>query len=101
MSFEVVSPGGPERFFVVTGGPGSGKSTLAAELKERGVHTMPEAGRAIIQEQVATRGSALPWADRKAFAGLMLDWDLRCYRAALNMSGPVIFDRGLPDVIGY
>lgn len=38
---------------------------------------MPEAGRAIIQDQVAIGGAALPWADRLAFSELMLGWELR------------------------
>ena len=62
---------------------------------------MPEAGRAIIQDQVAIGGEALPWSDRRAFAELMLSWEIRSYRAALRLTGPVIFDRGLPDVLGY
>jgi predicted ATPase len=62
---------------------------------------MPEAGRAIIQDQVAIGGEALPWADRRTFAELMLSWEMRSYRAALRLSGPVIFDRGVPDVLGY
>jgi predicted ATPase len=32
---------------------------------------------------------------------LMLSWEMRSYRAALKLSGPVIFDRGIPDVLGY
>jgi predicted ATPase len=62
---------------------------------------MPEAGRAIIQDQLAIGGNALPWSDRAAFAEQMLAWELRSYRAALNLKGPVIFDRGIPDVVGY
>lgn len=31
----------------------------------------------------------------------MLDWEMRSYRAARELPGPVIFDRGHPDVIGY
>jgi predicted ATPase len=62
---------------------------------------MPEAGRAIIQDQVAIGGGALPWSDRHAFAELMLSWEMRSYRAALRLSGPVIFDRGIPDIVGY
>ena len=96
------------RFFVVTGGPGSGKSTLIAALSEPSrqagsgsCHAMPEAGRAIIQDQVAIGGTALPWADRLAFAELMLSWELRSHRMAGALSGPVIFDRGVPDVLGY
>ena len=90
-----------ERLFVITGGPGSGKSTLIDALAERGICSMPEAGRAIIQDQVAIGGDALPWSDRRAFAELMLSWEMRSYRAALRLSGPVIFDRGVPDVLGY
>src|ERR1700735_3810646 len=90
-----------DRLFVITGGPGSGKSTLINALAERGISTMPEAGRAIIQDQMAIGGEALPWSDRRAFAELMLSWEMRSYRAALSRSGPVMFDRGVPDVLGY
>ncbi len=90
-----------DRLFVVTGGPGSGKSTLIEALAGRGICTMPEAGRAIIQDQVAIGGEALPWSDRRAFAELMLAWEMRSYREALRLGGPVIFDRGVPDVLGY
>jgi predicted ATPase len=90
-----------DRLFVITGGPGSGKSTLIDALAERGICTMPEAGRAIIQDQVAIGGEALPWSDRRAFAELMLSWEMRSYRAALRTSGSVVFDRGVPDVLGY
>ena len=90
-----------ERFFILTGGPGSGKSTLIAALAARGIRTMPEAGRAIIQDQVAIGGDALPWGDRAAFAELMLSWEMRSYREALVGDGPVVFDRGVADVLGY
>lgn len=89
------------RFVVITGGPGSGKSTLIEALATQGFNHMPEGGRAIIRDQVAISGTALPWSDRLAFAELMLSWDLRSYRAAQELSGPVIFDRGIPDVMGY
>ncbi len=62
---------------------------------------MPEAGRAIIQDQVLIGGSALPWADRLSFAELMLGWELRSYHEACSCTEPVFFDRGVPDVIGY
>ena len=90
-----------DRLFVVTGGPGSGKSTLIAALAGHGTRSMPEAGRAISQDQVAIGGEALPWSDRRAFAELMLSWEIRSYRAALRIDGPVIFDRGVPDVAAY
>ncbi|WP_442937763.1 AAA family ATPase [Nonomuraea sp. SBT364] len=85
---------------VITGGPGSGKSTLIEALRHHGFAAMPEAGRAIIREQVAVGGPALPWADPGLFAELMLSWDLRSYREA-PADGTVLFDRGVVDVAAY
>lgn len=62
---------------------------------------MPEAGRAIIQDQVTIGGTALPWADRKLYAELMLGWELRSYHETSSCKEPVFFDRGIPDVVGY
>ena len=90
-----------DRFFVLTGGPGSGKTTLIEALKARGYATTEEAGRGVIREQMQGGGDGLPWLDRERFAGLMFDWELRSYRQAQRQDGPVVFDRGLPDTIGY
>jgi len=89
------------RFFVLTGGPGSGKSTLLDALERLGHARTMEAGRAIIQDQVAIGGDALPWVDPGVFAELMLSWEMRSYRMAQSCAGPVFFDRGVPDVAGY
>ena len=90
-----------DHMHVVTGGPGSGKSSLVEALSRRGIGAMPEAGRAIIRDQVLIGGTALPWADRTAFAEQMLGWELRSHHEAVSRAEPVIFDRGGPDVIGY
>lgn len=84
---------------IISGGPGSGKSTLLQCLKEKGYTAMPEAGRSIIRQQMAQWGQALPWADRAAYARLMLAWELKALDQARQLSGPVFFDRGLPDII--
>ncbi|MET9293613.1 AAA family ATPase [Streptomyces sp. NPDC003077] len=89
------------RFIVVTGGPGAGKTTLVERLAERGIRTAPEAGRSVIKDQMAIAGRALPWIDPDLFAELMLAQDMRSYRAASAHSGPVVFDRGIVDVVGY
>jgi predicted ATPase len=94
-------PGKSDRLFVVTGGPGSGKSTLIDALGRSGFAHSVEAGRGIIQDQVAIGGSAVPWGDRLAFAELMLAWEIRSYHTAEDQPGPVFFDRGVPDVVGY
>lgn len=91
----------PDHLHVITGGPGSGKTSLIDALAIEGIRHMPEAGRAIIQGQVEIGGTALPWGDREAFAALMLGWEMRSYREALCVPGPIIFDRGIPDVVGY
>ncbi len=86
---------------VVTGGPGSGKTSLIEALAAAGYATSPEAGRAIIRRQQAIGGQALPWRDRALFAELMLDCELEAYARFEGAAGPVFFDRGTPDVVGY
>ncbi|MDL2268988.1 AAA family ATPase [Desulfosarcina sp. OttesenSCG-928-A07] len=92
---------GSDRLHIISGGPGSGKSALISALRQCGYRTMPEAGRAIIQDQVGIGGTALPWADRQHFAELMLGWELRSYHEALALEETIFFDRGVPDIIGY
>jgi len=90
-----------DNLYIISGGPGSGKSTLLKALALHGFPCMPEAGRAIIQHQLSIGGTALPWADRSLFAELMLTWDLRSYNEALQLNTSVLFDRGIPDIMGY
>jgi predicted ATPase len=90
-----------QSFYVVTGGPGSGKTSLVEALSRRGYGRSFEAGRGVIQDQVTIAGRALPWDDRLLFAELMLAWEMRSYHLAQPLSGPVFFDRGVPDVLGY
>ena len=94
-------PNQSDRFFVLTGGPGSGKTTLIEALCQSGFATSLEAGRGIIRDQSAIGGTALPWRDRALFAELMLSWEMRSYQAAREQTGPVFFDRGVPDTLGY
>ena len=82
--------------FVITG-----KSTLIEALGAEGFAHSAEADRALIRDQVAIGGRALPWADPHAFAELMLSWEMRSWHMARDRAGPVFFDRGVPDVVGY
>jgi len=90
-----------DHLFVITGGPGSGKSTLIDALAALGYARTVEAGRSVIQSQLASGGQALPWSDRRAFARQMLKHEVRSYRAAQLQPGPVLCDRGIPDIVGY
>jgi predicted ATPase len=93
--------GNSDRFFVVTGGPGAGKTTLIDALARAGYARTVEAARAIIQDQLAIGGRALPWRDPAMFTEMMLSWEMRSYRLACAEAGPVFFDRGIPELAGY
>ncbi|MFC6101994.1 AAA family ATPase [Olivibacter domesticus] len=88
-------------FFILTGGPGSGKTSLLEELKERGYTIVHETGRTVIQQQVAINGDALPWKDTRLFAQQMLASDISNYLLHDGATSIIIFDRGIPDVLGY
>lgn len=90
-----------DRLFVLTGGPGSGKTTLIEALAAAGVATSPEVGRAVIREQLAIGGDALPWADQQAFAELMVVRDMAAREEALASGLITVLDRGVPDVAGF
>ena len=90
-----------DRLFVLTGGPGSGKTSLIEALAVAGVATSPEVGRAIIREEMATGGTALPWADERAFAERMVVREIAAHAEALASGGTVVLDRGVPDVVGF
>lgn len=91
-----------ENFVVITGGPGSGKTTLVERLRSAGYPVVAEAARAIIRDQVAIGGPAHHTADWALGAEVTLAWEIRSYReAGCHRDGPMFFDRGIPDLIGY
>lgn len=89
-----------ERFFVFTGGPGTGKSTLISALAGEGLAVMPEAGRSIIRARQAV-GASPRGDDPLFFAELMLAFDMRNHEEARRHEALVLFDRGIPDLVGY
>lgn len=85
------------RFVVISGCSGGGKSTLLAELRRRGHAAVEEPGRRIVEEELAGKGTALPWVDLAAFARRAMAMALDDRRSAAALDGWVFFDRGLID----
>ncbi|WP_306354181.1 AAA family ATPase [Flavobacterium sp. '19STA2R22 D10 B1'] len=88
-------------FIVITGGPGMGKTTLLNALQKQDYIGIEEVGRAIIQEQLQSNGTGLPWRNQQGFADLMLHQAMKDFKFIKEVHKPVFFDRGIPDVIGY
>lgn len=88
-------------FFVVSGGPGAGKTSVLQELASRGYRLAPEIARQIIQEEVQSSGTALPWGDREAYTLLMLERSVESYLSHTPASRPTFSDRGIPDTLCY
>jgi predicted ATPase len=98
------SPGAascPGERWIIAGGPGAGKTTLIQELRRRGIVCVDEVGRQITREQFASGGNAHHYGDRGKYLELMLCRSIDDFRRVADYAGPVFFDRGIPDLIGY
>jgi predicted ATPase len=90
-----------DRYFLLTGAFGSGKSTLLEHLQSRGIRGIVEPARPILAEQRSIQGNGLPEKDPRLFVELMLSRMLDAYRQSDTLVGPILFDRGIPDILGY
>ena len=89
-----------QNYYIFTGGPGSGKTIVANNFIKNGYACVEEVGRQIIQEQVKIGGHALPWKNKLMFRDLMLQRSIETYHS-METNNIVLFDRGIPDVLGY
>lgn len=83
---------------VLTGAPGAGKTTLLEAAAGAGLCTSPEVARALLRR---AGGMDLRASDPLGFAEAMLEAHVREYQRFGNHAGPVVFDRGFPDVVGF
>lgn len=83
---------------VLTGAPGAGKSTLLEAAADAGLATSPEVARQLLR---APGGMAMRADDPQGFAEMMLEAHRREYERFTAHPGPVVFDRGFPDVVGF
>lgn len=89
-----------QNFFVFTGGPGVGKTTLIRHLQALGERVVEETHRAVIREQVAAGGSAVPWIDPEAYVRLAAGRDTAIFDRMAGETRRVFFDRGIIDSYG-
>lgn len=90
-----------DNLFIVTGAPAGGKTTLLDAAARTGMSIGQEAARAVIRSQAAIDGPAVQWRNPAMFAELMLDRDVESWQALRQMPGPVLCDRGIPDLVAY
>jgi len=86
--------------YIITGGPGAGKTSLLEGLRQSRYPCQAEASRQLIIEEKERGSGCLPWLDLPCFAGKVLQRMVSSSEAAGN-TGPVFFDRGIPDIIAY
>lgn len=86
------------RHAVLTGAPGAGKTTLLDAAAAAGIATSPEVARRILQQ---SGGMALRESDPLGFAEAMAEAHAREFERFAAHPGPVLFDRGFPDVVGF
>jgi predicted ATPase len=89
------------RKFIISGGPGAGKTTLLQALQQQQYRVSAEASRQVIIEEAAQGSDCLPWQDLPCFARKALARMIHLYEQAHQATGPVFFDRGIPDIIAY
>jgi predicted ATPase len=89
------------RYFILTGAFGSGKSTVLDYLQLRGIQGIVEPARPILAEQRSIQGNGLPGKDPRLFIELMLSRMLSAYAHSEAFAGPILFDRGIPDILAY
>jgi predicted ATPase len=86
--------------FILTGAPGSGKTTILRKL-EAGIRTVAEPAREILANQRLIHGRGTPDQDPSLFLNLLLRRSIEKYDAVQGSGGPVLYDRGIPDCVGY
>jgi predicted ATPase len=94
-------PGSTTGLLVITGPPGSGKTPIVDELGASGFTGVAEPAREVIAEQRALGGDGVWDRNPQLFLTLMLSRAVADFRRMSGAPGPVFFDRGIPDLIGY
>jgi predicted ATPase len=93
--------GVPLRRIIISGCSGGGKSTLINSLASKGFQTVPEAGRIVVREALASSSDALPWMDRKNFAEKLAAFAIQQFDSTTDLNGVIFFDRSVIEALVY
>src|SRR5690349_22518928 len=88
-------------FYVLSVAMGAGKSAILSRLNACDVHCVPEPAREILAEQRLIRGTGVPEKNAELFSMLVLSRSIHNYYVNSSLVEPVVFDRGVPDMIAY
>jgi predicted ATPase len=80
---------------------GAGKSTVLNGLRASGLKCIDEPARIVLKDQRASGGTGVPDKDPGLFNSLMLNKMMFDFKENADENSPVLFDRGIPDVIAY
>jgi len=89
-----------ENYFILTGAMGAGKSAILEILRQK-YFCVDEPARIILKQQRAINGDGVPEINPEKFNTLMLEKMIADYNENTERNDIVIFDRGIPDIIGY
>ncbi len=87
--------------YLITGASGAGKTSLINAISERNYSIIKESGRIIVEEQLRTSGTALPWKDGLAFGEKLVDHTITSMKKYKEHGNVVFSDRGLVDNIAW
>lgn len=86
------------RHAVLTGAPGAGKTTLLEAAAASGLRTSPEVARNLLRQP---GGMELRERDPLGFAEAMARAHVEEFEKSRDSARVTVFDRGLPDVVGF
>ena len=74
---------------------------VLSRLSALGIPCVPEPAREILAEQRRIHARGVPEKDPDLFSMLMLSRAIHNYQENSAMEQPVVFDRGIPDMVAY
>lgn len=90
-----------DHLHIITGAPGTGKTTIVDNLLEVPVDTVGEPARELLAEH-RRPGHRGGWGGTtEEFQELLLERSIEKYLRAATHDTITVFDRGIPDCIGY